>query len=515
MSVLNTPTINMDVVEFLVSLLDVHKQQLKALTRQGEIQAKVLSQLVKEGLTRSLDQPSTQGEVEHTKITPGRDKNPEDKGARLAGLLQEEIQKKSQSIRPLGLSNAFQTSVLGQMWTVEDQSRQDFLSLKYDPQKGVRELGQKLDSAAKHWLRPDLRTAAQVEQCVAMEQFLSLLPQDVGVLVQKQQPRDMEEAISMAEQRLGSEVFTVSSPSPVSTQTDTAQSSTEMTEQGCAKMQSNSEQPDALTKSFLNQLETVKVESVNFSLEVSDLGVSRYHEKKHQHKSFPEEGSILVCKQELEEPDCQQMSSCSEPIQMSANTAGQERMSVDTAYISTPRNNPLSSSMYTHPTPTGSNQMGSQHSPSLLAADSYHTYIQVSPGADRLRSSNASSDETELTARYTGLISEDGQLTWGSLPRVPSPSPSHQCPDCGCCFTQQRSLEEHRNIHTGARPFVCGVCGKAFCHRRTLNKHTRIHSWERPFQCSDCGQTFKLKDTMKRHQVSHSRPGPRHLSHSP
>uniref|UniRef100_A0A673Z8H5 Zinc finger and SCAN domain-containing protein 21-like n=1 Tax=Salmo trutta TaxID=8032 RepID=A0A673Z8H5_SALTR len=208
------------------------------------------------------------------------------------------------------------------MWTVEDQSRQDFLSLRYEPQKGARELGQRLDSAAKHWLRPDLRTAAQVEQCVAMEQFLSLLPKEAGAWVQKQQPRDMEEAIR--------------------------------------------------------------------------------------------------------------------------------------------------------------------------------------------------------------LISEDGQLTWGTLPRVPSPSfhtrppspsPSHQCPDCGCCFTQQRSLEEHRNIHTGARPFVCGVCGKAFCHRRTLNKHTRIHSWERPFQCTDCGQTFKLKDTMKRHQVSHSRPGTgpgaRQLSHSP
>uniref|UniRef100_A0A8C7UX22 Uncharacterized protein n=1 Tax=Oncorhynchus mykiss TaxID=8022 RepID=A0A8C7UX22_ONCMY len=279
------------------------------------------------------------------------------------------------------------------------------------------ELGQRLDSAAKHWLRPDLRTAAQVEQCVAMEQFLSLLPKEAGAWVQKQQPRDMEEAISMAEQRLGSGVFTVSSPAP--TQTDTAQSSTEAHEQG---------------------------------------------------------------------------------------------------------NNPLSSTMYTHPTPTVSSQIPSPQSPPPLAPDAYHPHVQDSPVIDGLRS-NASSDETELTARYTRLISEDGQLTWGTLSgvpspsfhtRQPSPSPSHQCPDCGCCFAQQRNLEEHRNIHTGARPFVCGVCGKAFCHRRTLNKHTRIHSWERPFQCTDCGQTFKLKDTMKRHQVSHSKPGPgaRHLSHS-
>ncbi|XP_041750938.1 zinc finger and SCAN domain-containing protein 21-like isoform X2 [Coregonus clupeaformis] len=482
----------MNVVEFLVSLLDVHKQQLKALTRQGEIQANVLSQLVKDGLTKTLDRSSPQDEEEQRRprMTPGRDKDPEDWGARLAGLLQEETQKESQPIRPQGLSNAFQTRVQGQMWTVEDKSRQDFLSLRYDPQKGARELGQRLDSAAKHWLRPDLRTAAQVEQCVAMEQFLSILPKEAGAWVQKQQPRDMEEAISMAEQRLGSGVFTVSSPAP--THTDTAQSSTEAQEQG---------------------------------LEIPDMGVASYQEEKDEHKGVPEEGSIFVCKQEIEDPDWHQKSAPPKPIQMSVSTTGHESMSVDTPYIFLSRNNPLSSTMYTHPTPTVSSQIPSPQSP--LAPDAYHPQVQDSPVIDRLRS-NASSDETELTARYTRLISEDGQLTWGTPPSVPSPSfhtrppspsPSHQCPDCGCCFAQQRNLEEHRNIHTGARPFVCGVCGKAFCHRRTLNKHTRIHSWERPFQCTDCGQTFKLKDTMKRHQVSHSRPGvgpgAHHRSHSP
>ncbi|XP_064834147.1 zinc finger and SCAN domain-containing protein 26-like [Oncorhynchus masou masou] len=518
----------MDVVEFLVSLLDVHKQQLKALTRQGDIQAKVLSQLVKDGLTRTLDRPSPQDveEQRRHRLTPGRDKDPEDWGARLDGLLQEETQKKNQLIRPQGLSNAFQTRVMGQMWTVEDQSRQDFLSLRYEPQKGARELGQRLDSAAKHWLRPDLRTAAQVEQCVAMEQFLSLLPKEAGAWVQKQQPRDMEEAINMAEQRLGSGAFTVSSPSPDRTQTNTAQGSTETQEQGSVKMQSTSDHPDALTKSFLNQLETVK--SAHFSLEIPDMGVASYQEEKDEHKVVPEEGSIFVCKQEVEDPDWHQESAPPEPIQMYGSTTGHESMSVDTPYISPPRHNSLSSSMYTHPTHRVSSQIPSPQSPPSLAPDVYHPQVQDSPVTDRLQSNNHSSDETELTARYTGLISEDGQLTWGTLPRVPSPSfhtrppspsPSHQCPDCGCCFTQQRSLEEHRNIHTGARPFVCGVCGKAFCHRRTLNKHTRIHSWERPFQCTDCGQTFKLKDTMKRHQVSHSRPGTgpgaRQLSHSP
>uniref|UniRef100_A0A8C9SJW2 Uncharacterized protein n=1 Tax=Scleropages formosus TaxID=113540 RepID=A0A8C9SJW2_SCLFO len=98
--------------------------------------------------------------------------------------------------------DALKNTLLSQAQAVEDQCRMDFLSVKYDPQKGVRYLGENLDLAAKRWLRPERRTSAQVEQLVAVEKFISLLPKEAGVWVHRRHPRDMEEAIFMAEQYL-------------------------------------------------------------------------------------------------------------------------------------------------------------------------------------------------------------------------------------------------------------------------------------------------------------------------
>ncbi|XP_046876671.1 zinc finger and SCAN domain-containing protein 12-like [Hypomesus transpacificus] len=501
--------VSVDVTEFLVSLLDVHKLQLQALTKQGEIQAKVLRQVIKDGLSRRSDVPSSRDTNKQGKMTVMEEKESAEWCARLAELLQAEVHIKSNFT---GSQRLLPSD--SQPLPVEDQGRRDFLSLKYDPHKGVRELGLKLDSAAKRWLRPDLRSAAQVEQCVAMEHFLSLLPHEAAVWVQKQHPRDMEEAISLAERWIGcGDSLNVGS---MDTQTDSEHGSPNVQQQRIDKtMQRIDDEPDASSESFDSQMETVKLESGQLSLEVSELEAPSLEEEHDE--SSPQEVVPFVCKQEVEEPDFTQESvwaqerSPAEAFHMSVGSLAQGSMSVSDL---PPECCSLISTL-----PTTSSQASPQ-SPASLVRDLYYQCVKDSPLTARRRGVSASmmDPEANLSAGYTGQFSEnvlEQQQTWKTPPSGPSPIlnshlslPSHQCPDCGCCFTQQRSLQEHRNIHTGERPFVCDLCGKAFCHRRTLNKHTRIHSRERPFHCDYCGQTFKLKDTMKRHQMAHCRHTP-------
>lgn len=355
-----------------------------------------------------------------------------------------------------------------------------------------------------------------MEQCVAMEQFLSLLPHEAAVWVQKQHPRDMEEAVSLAERWVGcgDSLHAISTDA----QTDSEHGSPGVHEQGGGTMmQSAVDQPDALTESFVSQMETVKLESGQISLEVSDA--ESPSPGKELNKGTPQEGVLLICKQEVEELDFTEASEWTqerappESLHMSVGSFGQGSLSGSNCVL------PPGCCSLISTIPTTSRQASPQ-SPAAPAPDSYHPCLKDSPLTARRRGMNASmmEAEAELSAGYAGLFSQDPvevQQTWKSPPRVPSPSlhshltlPSHQCPDCGCCFTQQRSLQEHRNIHTGERPFVCGLCGKAFRHRRTLNKHTRVHSRERPFHCDFCGQAFKLKDTMKRHQMTHCRNTP-------
>ncbi|KAJ8383672.1 hypothetical protein AAFF_G00216430 [Aldrovandia affinis] len=204
-------------------------------------------------------------------------------GARLATLLSddawaEETYPVARSPATPDYYDALKAKILSQARAAEDQSRLDFLSVRYDPVRGARDLGRRLDSAAKRWLRPQHRTAAQVEQQVAMEQFVSLLPKEAGSWVHRQHPRDLEEAIRLAEQRLSPSNEEDTSPAGATTvtQTDASDREPEAGETGKTKRHRNCDQTgvkENITESFLNKLDTVKLESVNFSLDIPDLEV--------------------------------------------------------------------------------------------------------------------------------------------------------------------------------------------------------------------------------------------------
>ena len=55
----------------------------------------------------------------------------------------------------------------------------------------------------------------------------------------------------------------------------------------------------------------------------------------------------------------------------------------------------------------------------------------------------------------------------------------YQCPICQKIFAGKVHLEMHKNIHTGAKPFVCDDpnCGARFSHSSNLGRHIKtVHS---------------------------------------
>ncbi|XP_020340899.1 zinc finger and SCAN domain-containing protein 21 isoform X2 [Oncorhynchus kisutch] len=190
----------MDVVRLFTNLLAVHRQQLQALAVQGEIQTEALAQLLEKEELRRMEPDVKLEEV----------KDPEaylllleeaDSNSRLSnvkwGLLGGECLRSGEPNYA-----TLRASLQSQVRAEESRRQEDFSYLRYDPERGPRELGQGLESAAQHWLRPERRTAAEVVRCVALQRFVSLLPTHVGECVLKQCPQDMEEAIYMAEEYL-------------------------------------------------------------------------------------------------------------------------------------------------------------------------------------------------------------------------------------------------------------------------------------------------------------------------
>ncbi len=79
-----------------------------------------------------------------------------------------------------------------------------------------------------------------------------------------------------------------------------------------------------------------------------------------------------------------------------------------------------------------------------------------------------------------------------------------KCEHCGKVFKRQQSLETHRHLHTGCKPYQCDLCTKTFVTAGGLKVHQRLHTGEKPFVCDFCAKGFRQKITLTIHRRTHT-----------
>ncbi|XP_058531190.1 zinc finger and BTB domain-containing protein 32 isoform X2 [Ochotona princeps] len=93
----------------------------------------------------------------------------------------------------------------------------------------------------------------------------------------------------------------------------------------------------------------------------------------------------------------------------------------------------------------------------------------------------------------------------GQQPPLPPPARSrpYSCPVCGKRFSLKHQMETHHRVHTGEKPFSCGLCPQRSRDFSAMAKHLRTHG-AAPYRCPLCGVGCSSLASMQAHMRSHS-----------
>nr|XP_056723353.1 zinc finger protein 397-like [Euleptes europaea] len=103
--------------------------------------------------------------------------------------------------------------------------------------------------------------------------------------------------------------------------------------------------------------------------------------------------------------------------------------------------------------------------------------------------------------RQKGTLSTHEKIHIGEKPYKYKP---FQCSMCEKSFTSGSNLIAHERIHTGEKPYTCSKCGKTFRQKGTLSTHEKIHIGYKPYKCSQCGKGFRSSTELTVHERIHT-----------
>lgn len=124
--------------------------------------------------------------------------------------------------------------------------------------------------------------------------------------------------------------------------------------------------------------------------------------------------------------------------------------------------------------------------------------------AEELENEGDNSDDSDVSETYEdddGEEDEDEALEEEELNGETSQSGEYSCSACGLQLLSKFKLQDHMNLHTGARPYGCVECGKRFCQISSYRAHLRTHAKtevER-FQCRVCRRSYPCQEDLKHH----------------
>ncbi|XP_075388787.1 zinc finger and SCAN domain-containing protein 26 [Tenrec ecaudatus] len=424
----------------------------------------------------------------------------------------------------------------------QEQLRKRFRQLCYEETTGPLEALNQLRELCHQWLRPDIHTKEEILELLVLEQFLTILPEELQAHVWEQFPESGEDVVAVLEdlepeleEMEQEDSDQAEKPKGLMKETEPFKTGQEQQVQPRCEVLKPDKEKDEETENEKLVTETDSCRGAQSSGDRSEPAETRYEDSDWESQQVkPQEKIDYICSEcgegfaqysdlikhegvHLGEKLCEsavcQGSSPTEQQKIQSKEKGHQCLECGKAFQ---RSSHLIRHQKTHlgQKPYQCSECGKVFSQNagLFEHLRIHTgekpYLCIHCGKNFRRSSHLNRHQRVHSQQEPCECKECGKTFSQALllthhQRIHSHSKSHQCNECGRVFSLTSDLIRHHRIHTGEKPFKCNVCQKSFRLNSHLAQHVRIHNEERPYECHKCGEAFRQRAGLFQHQRCH------------